>query len=271
MTRIEAEQTEQHPFDVDTDVDPVSDGRFVAELSDRWNALGGVVNGGYYVAVGLQALRRVLDHRDPLVVSTFFSRPARPGAVEIHTEVARQGRRVSTGEARILQRGKELVRLTATFADLAVAEGDLSLTEPPQLPPPDDAIDPVGVRSFPGVTMTDQVEYRFASVPGWRTGQPSGDPSAEFWMRFKHRREADTLSLPMLVDAAAPVVLDLAGVTGSVTLEMTTHVRRRPAPGWLACRVATRHLAGGYHEEDFDIWDSTGALVTQSRQLALLL
>lgn len=48
------------------------------------------------------------------------------------------------------------------------------------------------------------------------------------------------------------------------------HLRAHPAPGWLACRAATRFVIGGYHEEDFEIWDSTGALVAQSRQLALL-
>ena len=48
------------------------------------------------------------------------------------------------------------------------------------------------------------------------------------------------------------------------------HVRARPAPGWLACRVSTSYLIEGYHEEDFEIWDSTGRLVAQSRQLALL-
>jgi acyl-CoA thioesterase len=66
-----------------------------------------------------------------------------------------------------------------------------------------------------------------------------------------------------------PPVLEL-GETGSATIELTVHLRAHPAPGWLACRVATRFVIGGYHEEDFEIWDSTGALVAQSRQLALL-
>ncbi|MFS2293679.1 MAG: thioesterase family protein [Actinomadura sp.] len=56
----------------------------------------------------------------------------------------------------------------------------------------------------------------------------------------------------------------------STTLEATVHVRRRPAPGWLACRAATRHITGALCEEDMDIWDSAGNLVAQSRQLTLL-
>jgi len=49
------------------------------------------------------------------------------------------------------------------------------------------------------------------------------------------------------------------------------HLRARPASGWLACRTWTRYVGGGYHEEDFEVWDSAGMLVAQSRQLALLL
>ena len=46
--------------------------------------------------------------------------------------------------------------------------------------------------------------------------------------------------------------------------------RARPAPGWLAGRSTMRFVVGGFHEEDFEIWDSTGVLGAQSHQLALL-
>lgn len=272
---------DRHPFDEDTLVHHVADGVFRGAFTDRWNALGGVVNGGYAVAVSLRALAARVPHPDPLVVSTFFLRRGVPGPVEIRTDVARLGRRTSTGAARLLQDGREVVRTTATFTDLADAGGDgtTGATRPtttrliapaPQLPHPDEAIDPVGDTRLPGVTMTDQVEFRYPRLPGWRQGAPSGDPRAELWMRFTGGREADTLSLPLLVDGAAPAVLDL-GVAGSATVELTTHVRARPAPGWLACRVTTRYVIGGYHEEDFEIWDSAGTLVAQARQLALVL
>ena len=104
--------------------------------------------------------------------------------------------------------------------------------------------------------------------PGWFRGTPTGNPVAEFYMRFRDGREPDMAALPLFVDAAAPVVLEVAGL--STTVQLTVHLRARPAPGWLACRAVTRYVAGGYHEEDFEIWDSAGTLVAQSRQLALL-
>ena len=88
-------------------------------------------------------------------------------------------------------------------------------------------------------------------------------------MRFADGREADLLSLPLLVDSTAPSVLELGA--GSTTIQLTVHLRAHPAPGWLACRAVTRFVSGGYHEEDFEVWDAAGALVAQSRQLALIL
>lgn len=71
--------------------------------------------------------------------------------------------------------------------------------------------------------------------PGPAQRRPDGEVLDEVQGRTRRRHPA---SLPALVDAAAPVVLEL-GLAGSMTVQLTTHVRGRPAPGWLACRVAT--------------------------------
>jgi acyl-CoA thioesterase len=258
-----------HSFDADTAVEPAGDG-YTTELTDRWGALGGTPNGGYMLAVALRALAREMPFPDPLVVSAHFLRPGTVGPAEVKTEVARAGRRVATGEARLVQGGKEAVRLLATFGDLEAAGGRTDVRNAaPDLPAPERTPDVLDGGVLPGVSITERFEYRAARRPGWAQGRPSGDPVAEFWLRFRDGRDADPIALAALVDAAAPVVLEL-GVPGSSTIELTVHVRARPAPGWLACRSSTRHVIGGYHEEDFEIWDSRGRLVAQSRQFALL-
>jgi acyl-CoA thioesterase len=258
-----------HVFDADTAVEPAGEHRFAARLTDRWTALGGTPNGGYMLAVALRGLAADVPFPDPLVTSAHFLRPGAIGPVEIHTEVIRTGRRVATGQARLVQDGREIVRLLATFGDLSEANGRTQpLVERPHLPPPD-RTPAVLPGPMPGVSITEHVDYRSDRPPGWAGGTPSGDPTVTFWMRFKDGREPDPLALTALVDAAAPAVLDL-GVQGSATMELTVHVRRRPSPGWLACHVKTRHVIGGFHEEDFDVWDESGALVAQSRQFALL-
>jgi acyl-CoA thioesterase len=194
-----------------------------------------------------------------------------PGAAEISTEVVRAGRRLATGEARLLQGGKEIVRTVATFADLDRApERTHMRSAPPELPAPEKCRDLMdGSPSLPGVNATDRFAYRYPVLPGWAGGPPAGEPDVAFWLRFRDGRDADPIALAAMVDAAAPAVLEL-GAGGSATIELTVHIRARPAPGWLACRACTRHVIGGHHEEDFEIWDSTGALVAQSRQFALL-
>jgi acyl-CoA thioesterase len=257
-----------HAYDADTQVRPVAPDRYEATLTDRWGALSGTPNGGYVLAVCLQALGAEMPFPDPLVASASYLRPPSIGPAEARTEIVRRGRRVATGEARLLQDGAEAVRVVASYTDLAGAAGrTLVLGRPPDLPPPDEIAPFDG--SMPGVTITERVEYRAPQPPGWMTGQPNGKPSVEFWIRFKDGREADLQTLALLVDAAAPAVLEI-GAPGSITIQLTVHLRGHPAPGWLACRAATRHVIAGYHEEDFEIWDSAGTLVAQSRQLAIL-
>jgi acyl-CoA thioesterase len=252
----------------DFDTDTTADASGAFHLTDRWNALAGV-NGGYMLATCVRALGEVMSFPDPLVISGFFLRPGTVGPAEIPVSVLRAGRTTAFGEATLVQNDKPVLRVTGAFSTLGGDGPSYSGSKPPELPPPDECLAPTLRSRSPELSISEQVEYRAPALPGWVTGSPSGNPVAEFWIRLSGGREADLWSLPFLVDAAPPPVMEL-GVL-STTIELTVHLRAHPAPGWLACRAFTSHLAGGYFEEDFEIWDSTGTLVAQSRQLALAL
>ena len=249
------------------------DGVFGALLDGRWDGQGST-NGGFLLALAARAIGEVLPFPDPVVVSGFYLRPGSPGAARIRTEVIQAGRTTGFGQASLSRDGKEVLRATAAYTDLAAAAArdgrSYAGGQPPAQPPPErcQVLQRVIV---PPITLVDRIEYRVAELPSWVTRTPpSGNPVYEGWMRFADGREPDLLSLLMFVDAVAPAALEL-GLRRMTTVELTAHLRARPVPGWLAFRTLTRYLAGGYFEEDAEIWDSAGALVAQSRQLALVL
>ena len=258
-----------HLFDVDTAVEAREDG-YAATVTPNWDALAGV-NGGYAAAVCLQALKAALPQPDPLVVSTFFVKRVNHGPVRLKTETIRKGRRVATGCVSMLQGDTEVVRQIASFGVIDhTDERRFMATGAPELPPPDDCVDPLDTGNpLQGITIADQVDYRTPTMPGWMKGEPTQDPTAEFWMRFSDGRDPDLVSLVALVDAAPPATLEIGQL--STTMELTVHLRAHPAPGWLACRLQTRYMSGGFHEEDMELWDSKGELVAQSRQFAMVL
>ena len=246
---------------------------FGAVLDGRWDGQAST-NGGFLLALATRAIGEVLPFPDPVVVSGFYLRPGTPGPAEITTEVIQAGRTTGFGQAALYRDGKQVLRATAAYTDLdaAAARDGRSYAggQPPDQPPPErcQVLDRVIV---PPITLVDRIEYRVAELPSWVTRTPpSGNPVYEGWMRFADGREPDLLSLPMFVDAVAPAALEL-GLRRMTTVELTVHLRARPAPGWLAFRTLTRYLEGGYFEEDAEIWDFAGRLVAQSRQLALVL
>jgi len=256
--------------------DPADSARFDAQLDGAWT-FGGVIHGGYLLAVAAHALStllaRVARHPDPFSISAYYLAPVRPGPVWLRVEAIRIGRSVSTGSVSVFQADEnglavERLRALASFGDLARLSDERRVVAPPaRLPTPPQC---VPLTSFvAGTELFSQVDVRLdPAAAGWLSGRPSGEAFSRGWFRLADARPADPLLLLLALDCL-PATLFEAGVSGyAPTLELTAHIRARPSPGWLTISQSTRNSSGGYLEEDAEIWDSSGHLVAQSRQLA---
>jgi acyl-CoA thioesterase len=244
-----------------------------AAISHRWDTIG-PPNGGFLLALAAQGLARKVPFPDPVTVTGHFLRPARHCPVEMGLEHIRTGSSHATAMCRMRQGGKEILRTVGTFADLGAARGPTqSGARPPSLPPPEECT-PVKELQFsawddlPGhlPALYRSIDVRIGST---ERREPGEIARLEGWMRFSDGREPDVAALPLLADVFPPAVLDVADAAWVPTVELTVHVRARPAPGWIAASFRTKFLSDGYFEEDGELWDSTGRLVALSRQLAV--
>lgn len=263
-----------YEFDEDTAVRVQADGSYRGIVTDRWS-VGDRPNGGYLMAIGLRAMSETLAQPDPLTVTTHFLRSPAPGPVAVEVEVVRKGRTVETAEARLHAGDREYVRMLATFGDLRAAAGPTRVTlRPPELPDVDDCVPlPPDGKLPDGTTATIMQRFDIRMTPesvGWVVGRPSERAEAHGWVRFRDDRPVDLVSLVQVLDAFAPAVL-VAGHRGSVpTIELTTHFRAHPVPGWLRLATRTNVLVDGYLEEEAEVWDAGDRLVAQARQFARL-
>ncbi|MER6080225.1 thioesterase family protein [Streptomyces sp. NPDC001833] len=272
-------------FDRDTAVIRRAPGVYDTDLSAGWTIIS-AVNGGYLLAVLGRALADTLPHPDPFTVSAHYLTASQPGPAVIRTDTVRTGRTLSTGQASLFQyddEGNEVerIRVLASYGDLTTLPDDVRTTAtPPAFPPMEHCFGPEtasNVRLPSGgpapvdgsSAITDRLMLKLdPATLGWALGAPSGKGEMRSWFGLADGRDADPLSLLLAVDALPPTAFEI-GLRGWVpTVELTVHVRHRPAPGPLRVSVTTRNLAGGFLEEDAEVWDAEDRLVAQSRQLA---
>ncbi|MFF0159755.1 thioesterase family protein [Streptomyces sp. NPDC005263] len=263
-------------FDRDTALTPREPGVYDIDLSAGWTIIN-AVNGGYLLAVMGRALAHALPHDDPFTISAHYLTASRPGPAVVRTDVVRTGRTLSTGQASLFQyddQGREVerIRVLASYGDLDSLPEDVRTTaEPPAIPPVEQCFGPEdGPAPLDGSSaIADRLMLKLdPSTLGWALGAPSGKGEMRAWFGLADGRDADPLSLLLAVDALPPTAFEI-GLSGWVpTVELTVHVRSRPAPGPLRVSITTRNLAGGFLEEDAEVWDSADRLVAQSRQLA---
>lgn len=261
-------------FDDDTTVRSAGDGRWIAMPTPAWN-IGDNANGGYALSLVLRAFGAAQSaHPDPLSVTTHFLRPLQPDGTpaEIDVETVRRGRTTSVLRGTVRHAGRERVAVLAAFGDLgheAVRGAEAELAEaPPRLPPPDECTDRARLEQGVTLAILRRVDVRIR--PDHAEPGTADAAVIEGWIRLADGASPTTGVLPLFADAFPPSLFPRFGRVGWVpTIELTVHVRRRPAPGWVQARFECDDLAGGRMIETGTLWDSTGALVARSRQLGV--
>jgi acyl-CoA thioesterase len=271
------------------------------QVHPAWN-IGDNPNGGYLLALTLAAVRQATPtHVDPLSVTVHYLRPGLPGQpCRIDVQVLRSGRTLSTVRATLVQAGTARLEVLAALGDLGdlehAAEPVLTLPMPP-MPPPEQCRSRSGDAQGVGLPILSRLDIRLhpeQALAGVRADsdadadadatagaradadvseRPGSAGRAEIsgWIRFHDGREPDALACLLFADAFPPALFGLLGAVGWVpTVELTVHVRRRPAPGWMLGQFKAHDLSDGRVIEDGALWDAQGRLVAQSRQLALV-
>jgi hypothetical protein len=267
-------------FDAVTAVQPTDEeGVFAASIHDLW-AVGDKPNGGYLQSVLAVAARMVGqgDTTGPWDVtscSITFLRPPAFGPASVRTKVLRTGRSVAHVRATLVQDDAELADAVFVLNALPAQRHErYDGTEPLDAPPPDECLRlPPQIPGGARVGIMEVLDLRLdpATIPFSEAARPAG-ARAELrgWTRFADGREPDALSLLFTLDAIPPATL-MIGSTGWVpTLQMSTYVRARPAPGWLGIRMVAHLVTDGTVDETCVVWDSTGHVVGQSTQIARL-
>lgn len=245
---------------------------FTGEIVEGWDVVGNA-NGGYLMTIAARAMAQAAQRPHPVSMTSHFLAPGRTGLVATRPDVVKRGRTFTTVRGDLRSGDRTLLTSLGTFSDLATLEGPVRVdAEPPDLPDPAECFrvepSPAG---FPPPIM-DKVELRLHPDDAGIAGEANDHtPLFRGWLRPLEGETLDVFMLMLAVDCFPPTIFkaDLP-VAWTPTVELTAHIRGIPEPGWLRCRFSTRFITGGMLEEDGEVWDETGRLVAQSRQLALI-
>ena len=265
---------QQSAFDAATAVHPGADGVATAVLDPGWDVGGGVLNGGYLLSVAARAALLASPHPHPVALSASYLRAAAAGPATLTATPGPAGRTLAHTAVLLADATGPALSVQVTTATLGADAPEVALPVPAGVTPVEGCLSIAGHAHLapPGVTvpgLTRQVETRLDPLTaGWVLGTPGEEPVLRAWVRFADEREPDPLALVTFADALPPTSWALGRFGWAPTVQLQVLVRALPAPGWCLVEARAGEIAGGWLDEDYRIWDSTGRLVAQSRQLA---
>jgi hypothetical protein len=247
--------------------------RFGAAVHPKWS-IAGKPSGGYLLSLLGRAAVTASPHPHVLAASAYYLRPPEPGRVMIEVHLLRAGRSATHLRATMSQGGEVCVEA------LAMA-GDLDTATPTRW---DRGVPSAGTANYPEcmrlgsqlpdgsrVEIRDQIEVRLEPASaGFTRGAPSGRGELRGWLGLPGEEAFDPISLLLAVDAFPPATFDIKFSGWVPTLELTVYVRALPKPGPVRLLQRAELIDDGRVDESCYVWDRSGRLVAQGRQLAAI-
>jgi len=255
-----------------TAVEPLGDGAWRATCDGAWATQLGA-NGGYLAALILRAMAAEVDDpaREARSLTCHYLRPHGEGAVRLDVVVERNGRSLSTVTARLSQAGALCVLAVAAFGIELDGAVDYA-ADAPAAPAPEDV-----ERLAPVAEVPITAHFVMRPTMGAPLYAGAEESVAGGWLRFADPQALDAPALAMYSDAWWPSPLPrLTRPVTAPTIDLTVHFRAPAAAAAIADEPVlaifrSSTAAGGFFEEDGELWSRDGVLLAHSRQLALIL
>lgn len=253
-------------------VQRTGDGRYVAELDERWN-LRPLPQGGILTAIAVRAMEAELGHdeQQPRTLHTAFAAQVTHGRLEVDVELLRAGRSMSQLRAEVRNPGAGRGHLTTcVFGSPRAGFNFTDLRPPAQIP------DPAHCRSFRD-PPPDGVPV-FAPMPFWAElieGRPvighapwddyvPDRAERAMWYRFDESPmlddgRLDPLALIVLADSMPGAVGEKVGPSDRAwfapSVDLSVHLLDDCRSSWVLAHNRARFAGDGYASADMALWD----------------
>jgi len=253
-------------------------GEFDGNLNEHWT-IGPKVHGGVMVALCAKAARQSYAEQgaeramiaQPVAVSVNFLSAPDPGPVRLVTTVRKRGRRIGLVDVELLAGERACVHAVVTLGDPEHNAEPLLSDNPvtPLMAPEPPADIPCMGPDHPGAEINHLV--RGCDIHPSLVESVASDEAPVFmiWVRPK-QDPVDELFALMCGDISLPVPYAVGRRGWAPTVQLTAYLRGLPADGWLRVVCTTTQIGQDWFDEDHTVVDSTGRIVVQSRQLALV-
>jgi hypothetical protein len=266
---------------------PGRPGHFDANLNAHWT-IGPKPHGGVMIALCANAARTaylegaphpadsaraagVEAVAQPIAVSANFLSAPEPGSVRLVATVRKRGRRIGLVDVELVQEARTCVHAVVTMGQpehdarpLFCRDHEAGRMAPE---PPADVV-PIGP-GHPGAAITNLAhgcDIRPEAVESLVDGVA---PTFRVWVRPKVGR-VDELFALMCGDISLPVTYAVERRGWAPTVQLTAYLRGVPADGWLRVLCTTTEIGRDWFDEDHTVVDSSGRIVVQTRQLAMV-